>query len=211
MRKINIGFLLRIFWVFCKIGPTTFGGGYVIIPLVEKEVSERRQWMNKRELADIFTMAGSAPGAVAVNTAIMVGHRLGKIAGAVAAMLGMVLPTVCIMIALSLFFFQLQDNQVIEAAFQGLRAGTVALIVYAGYKMWNTSILDKSTMVLFAVSVLLLFFFEVHPVFLIGGGALAGMVIIKAKGEAREKDSQTIGNQKRAESAIARKKRQVVK
>ncbi|CEH29312.1 hypothetical protein AM501_20065 [Aneurinibacillus migulanus] len=180
-------FLFHILFIFLKIGPTTFGGGYAIVPLIEREVVRQRKWMNEQELADVFVVAGSAPGAVAVNAAVMVGHRLGGVSGAIFAMLGIVLPTVLIMIALSLFFIMFKDNHIVEAAFKGLRSATVALIAYAAYKMWLASILDKTTFFLFVSAVLLLLVFGIHPAFVIAGGAISGIVIYKIRKSIRIK------------------------
>ncbi|MBD2867225.1 chromate transporter [Paenibacillus arenilitoris] len=172
--------LWSLFVVFLKIGPVTFGGGYAMIPVIEREVVEKRKWLRAEDVADVFAVAGSVPGAIAINSATFIGYRIAGVAGAVAATIGVLLPTFCIVLALSLFFLEMKDNPKVEAAFLSIRATIVALIVFAAYKTWKTAAVDKATVALIAVTVVTLVFFNqyVHPVALIFGGACAGIAIV---------------------------------
>jgi chromate transporter len=173
----------ELFVTFLKIGPSTFGGGYAVMPAMEREVVEKKQWMESGDIADIFAVAQSVPGAVAINSATFVGYRIAGIRGAVAAMLGMLLPTFLIIVALSFAFLQVKDNPKVEAAFTSIRATIVALIAYAAIKYGKKALVDKSSAVLIAVTVILLFVGQsyIHPVLLIVGGAAAGIAIQAAK------------------------------
>src|SRR5690554_6291650 len=113
--KFDIRLLSQIFITFLKISPVTFGGGYAMIPLIEKEVVDKRGWMKTQEIADIFAVAESVPGAIAINSATFIGFRLAGILGAVVAMIGVLLPTFLIVMMLSIFFLQVQDHPKVEA------------------------------------------------------------------------------------------------
>lgn len=175
--------LAQIFFTFLRIGPLTFGGGYAMIPLIEREVVERRKWVHTKDIADIFAVAGSVPGAIAINSATFIGYRLAGITGAIIAMVGVLLPTFCIVVLLSIFFLYTRDNPKVEAAFVSIRATIVALITYAAYKIGKTAAVDKMTLSLIIVSVLVMFFMHIHPVLLIIGGGLIGILIVFIRGK----------------------------
>jgi len=171
--------LFQLFWTFFKIGPSTFGGGYAMIPLIEEEVVQKKKWLKSEEITDVFALSQSVPGAVAINSATFVGQRIAGIKGAIAAMLGISLPTFLIVLTLGLLYFFIQDNPKIAAAFLAIRASVVAIIVYAAIKTAKTAIIDKSTFVIMTVGVLALFF--IHPVLAIVIGGVAGITFSKIK------------------------------
>jgi chromate transporter len=146
-----------IFLTFLKIAPVTFGGGYATIPLIEREVVERRRWLTTKEVADVFAIAQSAPGAIAINSASFIGYRLAGIPGALAATVGMLLPTFFTVLTLAALFIQFQSQPKVIAAFEGIRAAIVALICYAGFKISKTAVIDKTTLALVVTSVAVLF------------------------------------------------------
>jgi len=178
----NSTLLRQLFWSFLKIGPVTFGGGYAMIPLVEREVVHHRRWMEEEELNEIFTTSGSAPGAIAVNAATYIGYRLAGAAGAITATLGMLLPTVVIALLLGIFILHVQEHPIVQAAFTSIRATVIALIAYAAYKFGKLAIVDKMTVAFIIVAVVLLFVPQVHPIFIILGGGIAGIVIVPIRG-----------------------------
>lgn len=180
MTHPQVKLLASIFVTFFKMSPTSFGGGYAMIPAMEREIVSRQGWLGAKEIADMFAVAGSVPGAVAVNAATMIGYRIAGVLGAVAALLGMFLPTFCIVIGLSACYALLKDNPKIEAAFLSIRATVVALIVYAAIKIGKTAIVDYVTASLAVVAVVLMFFFghSLHPVWLLAAGAFSGVVIV---------------------------------
>lgn len=181
MSPITTRQLLQIFWSFFKIGPVTFGGGYAMIPLIEREVVVKRKWVKTEEVTDIFALAESVPGAIAINSATFIGHRIGGVRGAIAAMLGVLLPTFLIVLALCILFLSLQGNQKMEAAFVGIRSAIVALIVYAAIKIGKIAILDRITLTLAIITVLFLLFIPIHPVLIIVSGACLGVLLSKMK------------------------------
>lgn len=191
MRKADCNFKLltqmkmlgQIFMTFFKMSPVTFGGGYAMIPLIEREVVEKRGWMETKEITDVLAVSQSIPGAVAVNSAMFIGYRLAGVLGAISAMIGMMVPTFCIIVALSIFFLQIQENPKIEAALTAIRASIVALITYAAINIGKSAVKDKSTFVLAVGSVVGLYFLHIHPVLMIllGGAIGVGIIVVKKK------------------------------
>lgn len=171
--------LFQIFWTFFKMGPVTFGGGYAMIPLIEKEVVDKKKWLKSEDVTDVLALSQSIPGAVAINSATFIGQRIGGVRGAIAAMLGISLPTFLIVLGLGIVYSLIQDNPKVEAAFLSIRASIVALIVYAAIKIAKTALIDKSTFGLFVVGVPALFF--IHPIFAILMGALIGIILSSMK------------------------------
>lgn len=171
--------LFQLFWTFFKISPVTFGGGFAMIPLIEKEVVEKKKWLKKEDVTDVFALSQSVPGAVAINSATFIGQRIGGIKGAIAAMIGVSLPTFIIVLMLGIFYFYIQDNPKIEAAFLSIRASIVAIIAYAAFKISKTAIIDKSTFGIMLIGIPVLFF--IHPVIAIVAGALVGIITVKVK------------------------------
>lgn len=152
-----------------------------MIPLIEREVVAKRKWVKMGEVSDMFALAGTAPGAIAVNAATFIGHKVAGVRGAIVAMVGVLLPTFLLVLLLNLIFLTLKGNPHVAAAFQGIRAAVVALIAYAAIKIAKTSILDKSTFVLMVAMVVMMVVFHWHPIVVIVSGALLGIMLVKVK------------------------------
>jgi len=188
--------LFQLFWTFFKIAPVTFGGGFAMIPLIEKEVVEKRKWMKSEEVTDVFALSQSVPGAVAINSATFIGHRIAGMKGAMAAMIGVSLPTFLIVLFLGILYFFIHDNPKIESAFVAIRASIVAIIAYAAIKIGKTAIVDKTTFCILLAGIPVLFF--LHPVMVILAGAVAGIVTVSIKrklGYDVKMDRKDIGNE----------------
>ncbi|WP_138419899.1 chromate transporter [Aquibacillus sediminis] len=179
--KTDWKFIVQIFLTFLKIGPVTFGGGYAMIPMIEREVVERKKWVKTKDVTEVFAVAESVPGAIAINSATFIGYRLAKVKGAVAAMFGVLLPTFLIVVVLSILFLFIQDNPIIESAFVGIRAAIVALIAYAAYKIGLTAVYDKTTLVIAGITAGILLVLHVHPVFIIFSGIVVGITVVKIR------------------------------
>lgn len=171
--------LWQIFWTFFKISPVTFGGGFAMIPSIEREIVEKRKWLDSDEVTDVFALSQSVPGAVAINSATFIGHRIGGIKGALAAMIGVSLPTFFIVLVLGISYFFIHDNPKLEAAFVSIRVTIVAIIVYAAIRIAKTAIVDKTTFCIMLAGVPALFF--IHPVVAILLGAVIGTISIWMK------------------------------
>ena len=121
--------LLDIFWSFLKIGAFTFGGGYAMIPLIQHEVIHRRRWIEERDFIDLLTLAQTAPGPIALNTAVFVGYKRRGYLGALSAIMGVIVPSFVVILIVAIFFASIRDNAYVDAAFKGMRPAVVALIV----------------------------------------------------------------------------------
>ncbi|CAH0119242.1 MULTISPECIES: chromate transporter [unclassified Paenibacillus] len=181
MNKTDAKLLLQLFWSFAKLSPTSFGGGYAMIPLIEREIVTKRKWLNQEELTDMFALTGSLPGTVAINSATLIGYRTAGVAGAAVATFAILLPTFVIVLILSVLFTLMNDSPKINAAFAGIKIATVALIVYAGIRVGRTAISDKTALATAIITILVLLFTPLHPLLVIIGGAAAGMAIMPLK------------------------------
>ena len=127
--------LLELFSVFFKIGLFTFGGGYAMISLIGHEIGERRGWIASQELTEVFAIAESTPGPIAVNCATYVGYRREGVAGGVWATLGVAMPSFIIIYAISLFFERFMALSVVANAFRGIQVAVAFLILRAGLRL----------------------------------------------------------------------------
>ena len=172
--------LLKLFATFFKIGLFTFGGGYAMIPLIQREVIERQTWIDKKEFLDMLVLAQSTPGPIAVNTSVFVGYKTAGVMGAIMATLGTVLPSFIVILLLALFFAEVRENRYVDAAFRAMRPAVVALIVapliglVKGMKWYLVAV---SAAVAMAV-----WYFGFSPVYLIGIALVVGVVIAVANG-----------------------------
>ncbi|WP_442603932.1 chromate transporter [Paenibacillus sp. KN14-4R] len=173
--------LSEIFWRFLKIGPVTFGGGYAMIPVIEKEVVEKKAWFTDQEMAEALSISSSAPGGIGVNLSAFVGYRVAGIKGAVAAVLGITLPTFIIVFLLSLVYMQFENNAKLDAAFEGIHLAIIALIFVAAWRMWKSAVMDKTTMVTAIGTVAILLLFNIHPLLVVVIGGMIGNLFIMVK------------------------------
>lgn len=171
-----------LFASFLKIGAFTFGGGYAMIPLIQREAVEKRGWVSDEDILEIVAIAESTPGPIAVNAATFVGYRTAGFSGAAAATFGVVLPSFLIILAISGVLAAFGENPVVQYAFRGIRAGVLALIVKALWGMYRKC--EKSAAawgimlgVFLAVAVLDL---SVLPVLV--AAAVVGLAVSQVKG-----------------------------
>ena len=168
---------LSIFFTFLKIGAFTFGGGYAMIPLIEREAVEKECWIESDELLEVIAVAESTPGPIAINAATFVGYRACGLLGAFLATLGVVLPSFCIILALTAVLDAFRDALAVRFAFEGIRAGVLALILKALYSMFRKTpkgILSYSLIALSFVAVALL---RVNAIYVIFLCAVIGLVL----------------------------------
>lgn len=169
--------LWPIFLTFLKIAPVTFGGGYAMIPVLEREAVHNKRWVEQEEIADVLAVSQTIPGAVALNAASFIGYRVAGIRGAIMAVVGMMLPTFLIVMGLATLLISFQDNVKVAAALQGMKPAVVAMIVYAGYRVSKTALTDKLTTAIAIVAAAVLLLQFVSPMLVILLGALAGIGI----------------------------------
>lgn len=174
----------NIYWesfrTFFKIGIFTLGGGYAMIPLIEEEVVNRRQWVSKKEMPDLIAIAQSCPGVFAINIAIFIGYKLNKVRGALATAAGTALPSFLIILIIAMFFHQFEDNRVVAAMFKGIRPAVVALIAVPTFNLAKRAQLNKFTVWIPIVSALAIWLLGVSPIWIIiiagTGGYIYGRI-----------------------------------
>jgi chromate transporter len=166
--------LWELFWVFFKVGSFTFGGGYAMMPLIQREVTERRNWVDATELVDIFAIAQSVPGVIAINSAILVGKKTAGTAGAVMAALGMILPAFGAIIVILKVLTGIQDNRYVEKVFTGIRAASVALILLAAIKIGQSVLKKRSHYLIAFLSLLGIILFNINAVWAVVFGGAVG-------------------------------------
>lgn len=163
-----------LFRTFFHIGLFTIGGGYAMIPLIEAEVVDRKQWLSREDLLDLMAVAQSCPGIFAVNIAIFVGYKTRGVSGALMSTLGCILPSFLIILAIALFFRQFQDNPWVARAFRGIRPCVVALIAAPTFKMAKTAHITWTNVWIPALSAFLIWSFGVSPLWIIAAAGIGG-------------------------------------
>jgi chromate transporter len=174
--------LLKLFSTFSKIGLFTIGGGYAMIPLIERDVVERNRWVEKEEFLDLLAIAQSSPGVFAVNIAIFIGYKIRGVRGAVAASLGSILPSVVCILLIALFFQNFRHYKVVENIFLGLRPAVVALIAAPVFSVARSAKITRTTVWIPLLSALLIVAFGVSPIYIILAAGVGGFVYGKIKG-----------------------------
>ena len=168
--------LLKLFFAFFKIGAFTIGGGYAMIPLIEKEVVDNQRWVKREDIVDVFAISQSVPGVIAINSSIFIGYKIMGIAGAIVAALGVILPSFFIILIIAFLLFNIQDNIYIGKAFNGVRAGVTAMIALTSIKLGKSVIKDKLSAVLAAASFIIIVIFDIHAIYAIIAGGLIGFI-----------------------------------
>ncbi len=174
--RIRLKTAWKLFQVFFKIGAFTFGGGYAMIPLIQKETVEQHKWVTDDDILEIIAIAESTPGPIAVNSATFVGYRTAGVLGSVCATLGVVLPSFVIILALSFVLQQFHALEAVRYAFAGIRAGVLALLFKSLWSMYQKSPKGWVSYVVVAGAFVLTAFFSVNVLFVIIGCAVFGLV-----------------------------------
>lgn len=175
----------RLFLTFFLIGATTFGGGYAMLPIIRREVVQRHGWLEEDEFIDVLAVAHSSPGAVAVNSAVFIGCKLRGFPGAMAALLGSVLPSFLVILALAVFFNRYAEHPAVLAAFAGIRPAIAALIIAAMIKIGKPTLKKPGKLIYMLGFLTLSAGFDVHPavILLLGAGSGLLLTYLEVKGE----------------------------
>ncbi len=168
--------VFQVFLSFLKIGGFTFGGGYAMIPLIQKEAVEKRKWVTDEDILDIITIAESTPGPIAINSATFVGYKAAGVLGSAFATLGVVLPSFVIILLISFVLTQFQSVREVQYALSGIRVGVLALLVKALWSMYQKSPKGWPAYVAMAAALILTTVFDGIVIFVIIGCALFGLV-----------------------------------
>lgn len=175
--------LLDMFFVFARIGGFTFGGGYAMLPMLQKEVVNSRHWATDEELMDYYAIGQCTPGIIAVNTATFVGYKNRGIPGAIFATLGMIAPSLVIIMVIAAFISNFIEISFVASAFSAIRVCVCVLIGSAVVKLAKKSLIDKGTMIIAAIVFILSLFTSVSPAILVVAAGAAGILLKGGKGE----------------------------
>lgn len=183
MKKTNNAnnIYLDLFWTFAKVGAFTIGGGMAMIPLIQKEVVDKKHWINNDDFMDIIAISQSAPGLIAVNVSIFFGYKLKGWKGSVVATIGSTLPSFLIILLIAMFFTNYQDNKVISAMFKGMRPVVVSLIAVPVFTMAVQSKLDVWKILLLVAVACLVAFLKVSPIYILLVVAVLALAAAKYK------------------------------
>lgn len=176
MNKEKLRKVINLFSTFFKIGAFTFGGGYAMIPLIQKEVCENKNWVTDKDILDIIAIAESTPGPISVNTATFVGYKLAGILGAMFATLGLILPSFIIIAIISLVLNEFENIKIVQYAFFGIRAGILALIVKAFYTMYKACPKNIFSNLLIVLAFSLVVFFDINAIIVVIACGLIGFL-----------------------------------
>lgn len=174
--KEKFGKLWQLFATFFKIGAFTFGGGYAMIPLIQHEAVEKQKWITDEDILEIIAIAESTPGPIAINSATFVGYRTCGFWGAACATFGVVLPSFVVILLISYVLRQFQDIKAVQYAFNGIRAGVLALLFKALWSMYQKSPKGWAAYVVMGSAFVLTAFLKANVFLVILACAVFGLV-----------------------------------
>ena len=186
---------LQLFLTYFKIGTFTLGGGYAMLPLIQREIVERKHWISEEEFVNMIALAQAAPGLIAVNSAIFIGWRCGGWKGVLGAVLGAVLPSFVIILTIAMIFSEWKNHPAVEAIFKGIRPAVVALIVAPLVGMAKREIVSKKAaknrepqtinnawfLLVSLVAALLIWLVGVNPVWVILATIILTLIVLRIK------------------------------
>lgn len=175
--------LFDLFWTFCKIGALTFGGGYAMLPLIQREIVENKKWSTEKEILDYYAVGQCTPGVIAVNTATFIGYKLKGIIGGIVATLGVVFPSLIIILIIAAFLQNFADLAIVQSAFAGIRVAVVALIITTVFKLLKSSIKDYLCAIVALLAFILSAFLGLSPVYVVIAAGLTGFIAKSLRGE----------------------------
>ncbi len=159
--------LFELYFLFLKMGSVCFGGGYAMLPILERELVTKRNWCTKEELLDYYAIGQCTPGVIAVNTSTFIGHKLKGVVGGIVATLGFITPSIIIISILATIIQSITHLPVVEYAFSGIRICVCVLILNATINLWKSAVKDRIGIILFLIIFILSSFLNVSPVILI--------------------------------------------
>jgi chromate transporter len=176
--------LWKLFVIFLKIGTFTIGGGYAMVPLIEKEVVDKKKWIDRDDFLDMLALAQSAPGPIAVDVAVFVGYKVAGVPGSIVSVLGSILTAFVVLLATAVYFTGVKDNAIIGRIFNGIRPAVVALIAAPVIRLGKSAKINRKTIIIPVITVILVAFLNVNPIYVILASILAGLLFgtIKKRG-----------------------------
>ena len=169
--------LLDLFLTFARIGVCTFGGGYAMLPILQLEVVEKRNWATEDELMDYYAIGQCTPGVIAVNTATFIGYKHHGLLGAICATAGVVFPSLVIITIIAAFIQQFAHMPVVQDAFSGVRIAVCALVLQSVWKMAKKSVIDLPSVIILLATFVAVAFFGISPIVMVIAAGAAGILL----------------------------------
>ena len=169
--------LADLFLTFCRIGGLTFGGGYAMLPMLQKEVVETKKWATEEELLDYYAIGQCTPGIIAVNTATFIGYKYKGIKGAIAATAGVIFPSLIIIMAIAAFISNFADLEIVQHAFAGIRVAVAVLVANAIIKLWKSGVKDYIGIIIFALTFIASAMFNLSPIYVVIASIFIGIFV----------------------------------
>ncbi len=173
--------LLRLYFAFFRIGAFTFGGGYAMLPMLEKELVDKYKWVTLEEIMDYFAIGQCTPGVIAVNTATFIGYKQKGIVGGIVATLGVVTPSVIIISLIAAILTAIYDKPVVKHAFAGIGVAVCAVLIQAVLKLGKSGLKDAFTWILAIAAFLLSMIFDISTILIIAVSAIAAIIYKKTR------------------------------
>ena len=170
-------FYLDLFLTFAKVGGLTFGGGYAMLPILQRDVVEKKGWVTMEDVTDYYALGQCTPGIIAVNTSVFIGHHLRKIPGGIVATLGVVFPSLVIITILAGLISNFAHLAWVQNAFAGIQVCVCVLILNATVKLAKKAVVDRRTAVIFVLVLAGSLALNLSPVWFVVGAAAAGIVL----------------------------------
>ena len=168
--------LIELFVIFFKIGTFTIGGGYAMVPLIEKEVVDKKEWIDRKDFIDMLALAQSAPGPIAVDVAVFVGYKVAGVPGSIVAVLGAIFTAFAVLIVIAMYFVGMKDSPIVERVFNGIRPAVVALIAAPVLRLGKSAKINRKTIIIPILTVILVAFLKVNPIYVIITSAASGIL-----------------------------------
>ena len=170
---------LELFIAFAKVGAMTFGGGYAMLPIIEREIVDKRHWAELDEIMDYYAVGQCTPGVIAVNTATFIGYKLAGVPGGIVATIGVIFPSLIIITAIASVLTAFAEVPAVKSAFAGIRVCVCVLIFNSVAKLYKKAIVDKASFLLFIAVFILSVLLDVSPVVFVIICAFAGIAITR--------------------------------
>ncbi|MBO6218167.1 MAG: chromate transporter [Treponema sp.] len=187
--KEKLRTLWDLFSIFFKIGLCTFGGGIAMLPILERELAEKRNWTTSDELLDYFAIGQSTPGIIAVNVATFIGYKRAGLIGGCVATFGMVFPSIIIITLIAKFISNFSEIEWVQKALKGINVAVAAILTSAVYKFSKKSVRNLFGFLLLVIAFVLIFIFNVGTAYVIFGSAILGVILASCRGEFRKEEA----------------------
>lgn len=173
--------LLKLFISFAKVGSLTFGGGYAMLPILEREIVEKNNWATKEEIMDYYAIGQCTPGVIAVNSATFIGYKVKGILGGIISTLGVVFPSIVIITIIAAFISNFTELQIVQDAFAGIKVCVCVLIFNTVLSLLNSSVIDKGTLFIFLLILALTLFTNISPIIFVIVAGILGTILKSLK------------------------------